>query len=364
MSDPSDRRFTFEKIADDLSNGKARQKNRIYNLLVSDLWDGEFDPQKLCWNVYNALLGLDPYELPDDTPPSPVYDTEKRADTQTIPLEPHESIAELDELETESLVRRANAISGGEKFTGQSDRVALILFLLDRRRNEQAPAAVTKSAPVKPAGPKQAPGVAEDMTGYDASKFFENATEGDEAKENSARPDDFQETSLEELYGLLSIVGERFASDRANFPRLARIKWSEYGDASQVILMNVAIPVDEVHSFCDRNNLKTHKRYERALAPETQPQNRPQSEAVATSNALHTRPQSETAKLRKQLREWIEEFAATKEATGCVKADFLQRAREEVDTRITENMFKEVWRAAEVPAVFRNAGARLKHTPE
>lgn len=69
MSDPSERRFTFKKIADDLSNGKARQKNRISNLLISDLWDGEFDPQKLFWNEYNARLVLDPGELPDDIPP-------------------------------------------------------------------------------------------------------------------------------------------------------------------------------------------------------------------------------------------------------------------------------------------------------
>ena len=270
MPDPSDRRFIFEKIADDLSGGKARQKNRISNLLVSDLWDGKFDPQKLCWNVYNALLVLDPDELPDDTPSSPVYDAEKRADAQTIPLEPHKVIAGLDELETESLVRRANAISGGEKFTGQSDRVALILFLLDRGRNEQAPVAVTKSAPVKPAGPKQAPGVAEDMTGDDVSKLFENTTEGDEAKENSSRSDDFQKTSLEELYGLLSIVGEPLASDKANFPRLAQLKLNQYSAASQVILMNVAIPADEVRHFRDWNNLKTHKRYEQAPPQETQ----------------------------------------------------------------------------------------------
>ena len=364
MPDPSDRRFIFEKIADDLSGGKARQKNRISNLLVSDLWDGKFDPQKLCWNVYNALLVLDPDELPDDTPSSPVYDAEKRADAQTIPLEPHKVIAGLDELETESLVRRANAISGGEKFTGQSDRVALILFLLDRGRNEQAPVAVTKSAPVKPAGPKQAPGVAEDMTGDDVSKLFENTTEGDEAKENSSRSDDFQKTSLEELYGLLSIVGEPLASDKANFPRLAQFELNQYIAASQVILMNVAIPADKVRCFCDRHDLKRLKRYERALTPETQPQNRPKNEAGLASNTLHTQSQSETAKLRKRLTKWIEEFAATDEAKGLVKAEFFQRARGEVDLRIPYWMFREAWSAAEIPAAFKKAGPRLKRTSE
>ena len=82
------------------------------------------------------------------------------------------------------------------------------------------------------------------------------------------------------------------------------------------------------------------------------------------SNAPHPRSQSETAKLRKQLTKWIEEFAVTEEAKRLVKAEFLQRARGEFDTPITENVFREAWRFAEIPAVFRKAGTRLRHTPE
>ena len=88
------------------------------------------------------------------------------------------------------------------------------------------------------------------------------------------------------------------------------------------------------------------------------------SEALATSNALNTQPQSETAKLRKRLRKWIEKFAVTEEAKGLVKADFLQLAREKVNKRITDNLFKETWRVAEIPAVFREAGPPLKRRPE
>ncbi|MCH8091406.1 MAG: hypothetical protein IIC57_03555 [Proteobacteria bacterium] len=195
MLNPSERLFTFERIADNLSNGKARQKNRISNLLISDLWDGEIDPQKLFWNEYNARLVLDPGELPDDIPPS---------------------------------------------------------------------------------------------------------------------PDDFQETSREELYGLLSIVGERFASDRANFPRLAQIKLRQYSDDAQVILMNVAIPADEVRSFFDRNDLKTHKRYEQALTLETQSQNRPQSEAgSAPSGDLSAAPQASQATPESQAAQGSEPLEKT-----------------------------------------------------
>ena len=104
---------------------------------------------------------------------------------------------------------------------------------------------------------------------------------------------------------------------------------------------------------------------EHQLAP---PSPAPVSKAGAedrapASNALHTRPQSETAKFRKRLREWIEEFVVTEEAQGLVKTEILQRARLKFKFPITENMFREVWRAAEIPAGFRNPGVRLKRTP-
>ena len=247
MSDPSKDPDTFDKIAGYVSRANECSEDLISNLLVSDLWDGEFSPEKLFWNEYNARLVLDPGELPDDIPPS---------------------------------------------------------------------------------------------------------------------LDDFQETSREELYGLLSIVGEPLASDRANFPRLAQFELNQYSANSQVILMNVAIPADKVRLFYDRHGLKRPTVYERALKPETQPQNRPQSEALATSNALPTRTQSETAKLRKRLTKWIEEFAVTDEAKGLVKADFFELALKGVDPRIPYYMFREAWSAAEIPEDFTKPGVRLKRTPE
>ena len=183
MLNPSERLFTFERIADDLSNGKARQKNRISNLLISDLWDGEFDPQNLFWNEYNARLVLDPGELPDDIPPS---------------------------------------------------------------------------------------------------------------------PDDFQETSREKLYGLLSIVGERFASDRANFPRLAQIKLRQYSDDAQVIFRNVAIPGDEVCHFRDRHGLKRSKRYEQAPPQETQQIGSPAQNLQPNKGGRRPASQSQTQEVWKE----------------------------------------------------------------
>ena len=88
------------------------------------------------------------------------------------------------------------------------------------------------------------------------------------------------------------------------------------------------------------------------------------SEALATSNALHLRSQSETAKLRKRLTKWIEEFAVTDEAKGLVKADFFELALKGVDPRIPYYMFREAWSAAEIPEDFTKPGVRLKRTPE
>ncbi len=191
------------------------------------------------------------------------------------------------------------------------------------------------------------------------------------------RPGTFRPMSRDIAFNMLLAVDEPLASgviDEAGEPKfrlLAEIELRRFGAKAQEILGDIAITNDARSQFCDRHGLEHPKSddqeppQEKSQAtPETQPQNRPQSEALATSNALHTRPQSETAKLRTRLRKWIEEFAVTEEATGLVKTDFLQRAREKVDPRITDNMFKETWRAADIPAVFRNAGVRLKHTPE
>lgn len=370
MPDPREAYFIFADIADDVSRKNSCRKGRVINLLLSDLWNEKFDSQKLRWNEYKVSLVLWPGEPHFLTRLPPLYSAEKGADDRTIRLEPDESIATLYELEIESLVRRANAISGGEQFTDRSNRSALIRFLLDRGRNEQAPAARIKSAPVKPAGPLEAPGVVENMTEAEVSKLFEATTEGGFVKEHSPCPDYPEETTLDELFGHLSTVGEPLVSNafdeagRPNFRRLAQIELHQYSDSGKVVVKNVAIPGDEASCFCRWYDFEVPKRYGRALTPETQPQNLPQSEAGLASNTLHTQSQSETAKLRKRLTKWIEEFAATDEAKGLVKAEFFQRARGEVDLRIPYWMFREAWSAAEIPAAFKKAGPRLKRTSE
>ena len=87
------------------------------------------------------------------------------------------------------------------------------------------------------------------------------------------------------------------------------------------------------------------------------------SEALATSNAPHPRSQSETAKLRKRVTKWIEEFAVTDEAKPLVKADFFQLAQNRVKSciPISHHMFREAWSAAEIPGAFKKAGVRLPY---
>ena len=66
MSDPSERYSTFEDIADDLSRPNARSKDRILNLLLSDLWHDKFDPRNLGLDEYRLSLAL-----PSDEPYNP-----------------------------------------------------------------------------------------------------------------------------------------------------------------------------------------------------------------------------------------------------------------------------------------------------
>ena len=70
MSEPSERYSTFDDIADKVSRANACWPDRISNLLISDLWNGEFDLQSLGWNEYKAssVLFDEPYD-PDE--PSP-----------------------------------------------------------------------------------------------------------------------------------------------------------------------------------------------------------------------------------------------------------------------------------------------------
>lgn len=414
MPEPSERYSTFDDIADKVSRTNKCSKNLVFNRLNSDLWDRKFAPQNLRWYERRASNRLFPGEPHFDTPLPPVYNAEKGANDHAIPLEPDESISKLDELTTESLVRRANAISGGkrltvssgkdalvqflltgevkkqeaetvfvtdstatpgyptrtheiivngnnvqyefqhgkscempyahgmkflgiesfevkhrdgtriptlpnvaerangqqppklrpdeviakfdelseealirrsnaipggERFTGQSDRDALIGFLLDRGRNEQAPAAGTKSVPVKPAGPKDAAGFTEggQWTEKDVSKFFEDTTEGAELKQHSACPDYPEKTTLKELFGHLSTIGEPLVfdafdeADKPNFRRLAIVEFCDFTAKSKTVLKNVAIPDDEVCRFCDRNDYEPPKSYAQELTPETQP---------------------------------------------------------------------------------------------
>ena len=82
--------------------------------------------------------------------------------------------------------------------------------------------------------------------------------------------------------------------------------------------------------------------------------------AAVGPEAPTVKTQVEAAKLRGELKTWIEESTRVKGAGRLIKADFLQRAREEVDPRITKHLFNEVWRTAEIPADFRKAGAPPK----
>lgn len=70
MLDPGKDPTIFDIVADDVSRANACWPDRIYNLLISDLWNGEFDLQSLGWNEYKAsqVLFDEPYD-PDE--PSP-----------------------------------------------------------------------------------------------------------------------------------------------------------------------------------------------------------------------------------------------------------------------------------------------------
>ncbi len=67
---------------------------------------------------------------------------------------------------------------------------------------------------------------------------------------------------------------------------------------------------------------------------------------------------AEIAKLRNKLKEWLEKKACADEARQFTKAGFLDKAQEEVDQRITKNLFNEVWRSAEIPTDLRKPGVR------
>ena len=75
------------------------------------------------------------------------------------------------------------------------------------------------------------------------------------------------------------------------------------------------------------------------------------------AEASEPREHTSLAKLRVDLRRWLEEKAAEQSSTWC-KKDYLTAARKEVDAEVTDNLFKEVWRSAKLPAALRKPGLR------
>ena len=71
------------------------------------------------------------------------------------------------------------------------------------------------------------------------------------------------------------------------------------------------------------------------------------------------RDQASLAKLRADLRRWLEAKASRRQSTWC-KRNYLNAAREEVDAEVTDNLFKEVWRSAKLPRDLRKPGLRKK----
>ena len=70
MSDPSERYSTFEDTADDLSHPNARSKDRIFNLLLSDLWHNNFHSRNLGLDEYRVSLALSDEPHNPDEPAS------------------------------------------------------------------------------------------------------------------------------------------------------------------------------------------------------------------------------------------------------------------------------------------------------
>jgi hypothetical protein len=63
------------------------------------------------------------------------------------------------------------------------------------------------------------------------------------------------------------------------------------------------------------------------------------------------------AKLRGDLRRWLEQEAAAR-GRSWYKQDYYTAARAEFGDHVTENLFKEVWRSADLPESLRRPGLR------
>jgi hypothetical protein len=63
------------------------------------------------------------------------------------------------------------------------------------------------------------------------------------------------------------------------------------------------------------------------------------------------------AKLRRDLRRWLEREAAAR-GRSWYKRRYLEAARSKYGTRVTDNLFREVWRLADLPRTLREPGLR------
>ncbi|KKL65181.1 hypothetical protein LCGC14_2157560 [marine sediment metagenome] len=87
---------------------------------------------------------------PDGTLIPPLPNLAEQSNSGAAPvLRPSQVIAELDELSDDALVRRCNAISGGEQMSVTSGKDSLVRFLLNRETRKQEAEASKREAAVE-----------------------------------------------------------------------------------------------------------------------------------------------------------------------------------------------------------------------
>ena len=74
--------------------------------------------------------------------------------------------------------------------------------------------------------------------------------------------------------------------------------------------------------------------------------------------APESRAQVKIAGLRRGVQKWIEKTASEEDPERFTKGDFLACAREHFAENVTENLFNEAWRGADIPAGFKKQGRR------
>jgi hypothetical protein len=77
------------------------------------------------------------------------------------------------------------------------------------------------------------------------------------------------------------------------------------------------------------------------------------------ADASVPRDQASLAKLRADLRRWLEREALAR-GPSWYKSDYREAARSEFGDLVTDNLFDEVWRFAELPGALREPGLRKK----